>query len=203
MAFRIEERFVVRAPAARAFAYLVDPTQVVGCLPGAELAEVIDPRTFAGNVKVKVGAITVAYRGKVVLEEVDEAAKRVRMRAEGRESGGAGSAKMSMESRIVAAEGGGVEVVVVADVDVAGRIVQLGRGMFEQVAHQLFAQFAGCVRARLEAEDPAAAATVTGTGPAAPPPRQAEAVRALPLLMRALWAWLLSLFRRRRPPAPR
>lgn len=201
MAFRIEERFVVRAPAARAFAYLVDPTQVVGCLPGAELAEVIDPRTFAGNVKVKVGAITIAYRGKVVLEEVDEAAKRVRMRAEGRESGGAGSAKMSMESRIVPAEGGGVEVVVVADVDVAGRIVQLGRGMFEQVAHQLFAQFAGCVRARLEAEDPAAAATAAGA--AAPPPRPAEAVRALPLLMRALWAWLLSLFRRRRPPAPR
>ena len=198
MAFRIEERFVVRAPAVRAFAYLVDPTQVVGCLPGAELAEVVDPKTFLGSVKVKVGAMTVAYQGKVILEEVDEAARRVRMRAEGRERGGAGSAKMTMESRVVPAEGGGVEVVVVADVDVVGRLVQLGRGMFEQVAHQLFAQFAGCVRARLEADDPAAAAT---GGP--PPPGPVQPVRALPLLMRALWAWVLALFRRRRPPAAR
>jgi carbon monoxide dehydrogenase subunit G len=162
VAIRIEERFVVQAPAERVFAYLVDPAQVVECLPGAELVEVVDPRNFVGNVKVKVGAITVSYRGRVVLEEVDVPGGRVRMRAEGRESGGGGSAKMAMESR-VAGTGAGAEVVVVAELDVAGRIVQLGRGMFEQVAHQIFAQFSGCVRARLEAAPAGAAA---GSAPA-------------------------------------
>jgi hypothetical protein len=105
---------------------------------------------------------------------------------------------MAMESRVSAAQGGGSEVVVQADLDVVGRIVQLGRGMIEQVSRQLFQQFAGCVRAVLEAE---AAARSAGSGAAAAvreaPPRR-EAVRALPTLLRAFWAWILSLFRRRR-----
>lgn len=201
MAIHIEERFTVAAPPGAVWDYLVDPRRVVGCLPGAELAEVIDERTFAGNVKVKVGAITVAYRGKVTMGELDAAGRRVRMTGEGREAAGTGSAKMTMESRVTPAEGGGTEVIVLADVDVVGRIVQLGRGMIEQVAHQLFKEFSACVRATLEAEasaraSPASAEAGAAAAPLAPPKRQ-EAVRALPLLMRALWAWLLSLFGRR------
>src|SRR5512137_3114863 len=100
MATRIEEKFEVGAPAASVWAYLVDPRQVVHCLPGAELTEVVDDRTFLGRVKVKVGPVTVAYQGKVLLEELDETGKRVRMSGEGRETAGAGAAQMHMESRL-------------------------------------------------------------------------------------------------------
>jgi carbon monoxide dehydrogenase subunit G len=196
MAIRIEERFRVDAPVEAVWDYLVDPRRVVTCLPGAELTEVVDERTFHGNVKVKVGAITVSYRGRVRLVEVDGAARRVRMEADGRESTGTGSAKMTMESTVTAAAGD-AEVVVSAEVDVVGRLVQLGRGMIEQVSHQLFQQFAACVRATLEGEARARAGEVAAP---APPPR-AEPVRALPLLMRALWAWLLGLLRRTPRPS--
>lgn len=152
MAIRVEERFVVPAPVEHVWEYLVDPRRVVTCLPGAELVEVVDERTFRGNVTVKVGTVTVSYRGRIQVAELDAAARRVKMTGEGRESTGTGSARMVMESRVSAAPGGGSEVVVLADVVVVGRIVQLGRGMVEQVAHQLFQQFAGCVRAVLEAE---------------------------------------------------
>jgi carbon monoxide dehydrogenase subunit G len=162
MGFRIEEQFVVNAPAPAVWAYLVDPTRVVTCLPGAELREVVDPRTFRGAVKVKVGAITVAYQGTVRLVEVDEAARSVRMTGEGRESTGSGAAKMTMSSTVTDRPEGGVQVRVQADVDVVGRLVQLGRGMIEQVSHQLFQQFAACVRATLEAE-----AAARGTAAAA------------------------------------
>jgi carbon monoxide dehydrogenase subunit G len=189
MPTRIEERFEVRAPIERVWSYLVDPRQVVGCLPGAELTEVVDDRTFHGAVKVKVGPVTVAYKGRVVLGEVDPAAHRVKMLGEGRETGGAGSARMTMESRLAPAPGG-TEVTVLAEVDVAGRLVQLGRGMIEQVSHQLFGQFADCVRATLEAAPGAAPAAGAG-----------QPVRAVPLVLRALWAalvaWLRRLFQRR------
>jgi len=185
MGTRIEERFVVRAPADAVWAYLIDPRRVVRCLPGAELTEVVDERTFHGTVKVKVGPVTVGYQGRVVLVEVDQAARRVRMSGEGRESTGSGSARMSMESRVTAQPGGEAEVVVVAEVDIAGRLVQLGRGMMEQVSQQLFQQFAACVRATLEAAE-------------AGPPPQARPVAAIPLLLRALWAWLAGLFRPKR-----
>ncbi|HEY6100498.1 MAG TPA: SRPBCC family protein [Anaeromyxobacter sp.] len=192
MAIHIEERFRVNAPVQAVWDYLVDPRRVVLCLPGAELTEVVDERTFHGNVKVKVGTVTVSYKGRVRIVDIDVAGHRARMEGDGRESTGAGSAKMAMESTVTPAEGG-TEVVVRADVDVVGRIVQLGRGMIEQVSHQLFQQFAACVRSTLEGEE---AARLGATAPA-PPPRRPEAVAALPLLMRALWAWFVGLFRRR------
>jgi len=195
MAIRIEERFVVNAPAGAVWDYLVDPRRVVTCLPGAELVDVADERTFNGKVRVKVGTVTVSYQGRVHLDEVDAAARRVKMSAEGREAAGTGAARMSMQSTVAAAPGGGTEVVVHAELDVVGRIVQLGRGMIEQVSHQLFGQFATCVRATLEAEAAQAAGGAAAAAVPAPP-RRAETVAALPLFFRALWAWIVSWFRR-------
>lgn len=209
MAIRIEERFQVKAPVEATWAFLVDPRRVVTCLPGAELTDVKE-RTFLGAVKVKVGSVTVAYKGKVTLDEIDVAAHRVRMSGEGRESAGAGSARMRMESRVTPLPDGGAEVVVQSDVDVVGRIVQLGRGMIEQVSHQVFQQFAGNVRRTLESEaaqraatDAAAAAGAPAPAAAPPAPRAQEPLRALPLLFRALWAWILSLFRPGQGGAPK
>ncbi len=206
MAIRIEERFTVQAPVEATWAFLIDPRRVVTCLPGAELTDVPDARTFLGAVKVKVGTVTVAYKGKVMLEEVDAASHRVRMAGEGRESAGAGSAKMRMESRVGAMPGGGAEVVVRSDVDVVGRIVQLGRGMIEQVSHQVFQQFAGNVRATLEAEAAQRAGAPGGAEAAAAAQarraRTQQPLRALPLFFRALWAWILSLFRPGKRGAP-
>jgi len=196
MAIRIEERFGVNAPPDAVWSFLVDPRKVVTCLPGAQLLEVIDERTFEGCVKVKVGAVVVTYKGRIRIEELDERARRVEMQGAGRESAGAGSARMRMSSTVSPAPGG-AEVVVHAEVDVAGRIVQLGRGLVEQVSHQIFGEFSACVRATLEAAGAGAAA-------ASPAPPRRETVAALPLLFRALWAWVLSLLGvKRRDPAGR
>ena len=103
------------------------------------------------------------------------------MDGEGRESGGAGSARMSMESRLTPQPGGLTEVVVVSDVEVVGRLVQLGRGMIEQVSHQVFLQFAEQVRATLEAEAAAARGGAgAARGPAAGPGRGGGGPAAAP-----------------------
>ncbi len=196
MGTRIEEKFAVDAPAAAVWAYLVDPRRVVRCLPGAELTEVADERTFLGRVKVKVGPVTVAYQGKVLLVELDEAGRVVRMSGEGRETTGSGAARMHMESRLVPLPSGATEVTVVAEVDIAGRLMQLGRGMIEQVSHQLFQQFAACVQSTLEAEAAAASSPSGAPAPPPSPPREAEPVRAIPLLLTTLWAALSRFLRR-------
>jgi carbon monoxide dehydrogenase subunit G len=190
MGMKIEERFSVRAPAAAVWAYLVDPRRVVTCLPGAELVEVVDDRTFLGNVKIKVGPVTVSYKGRITMVEVDEAGRRVRMSGEGRETTGAGSARMAMESQLTERAGGETDVVVVSEVDVVGRLVQFGRGMIEQVSHQLFEQFATCVKGTLEAEARAGGVPAVA-GPAGP----VEPVAAIPLFFRALWAWFVGHLR--------
>jgi uncharacterized protein len=157
MSMKIQETFAVQAPVARVWEFLIDPQQVVQCLPGAELTEVEDERTFRGRIRVKVGPVTASYKGKAHLEDLNEAEHRVRMVGEGKETAGSGSARMTMNSRLVELPGGGTEVHVEASVDVVGRIVQFGRGLMEEVSRQLFRQFSACVQVRL-AEEPAEAA---------------------------------------------
>src|SRR5256714_10977895 len=90
---QLENSFQVGAPPDKVFAYLLDINKVVGCVPGAELSEVVDPATFKGKVKVKVGPITVAYSGTARIAERDDAGHSATLEAEGRETTGPGSAR--------------------------------------------------------------------------------------------------------------
>src|SRR5205085_12295244 len=200
MSLRIEETFELRAPVDRTWRYLVDPRQIVNCLPGAELTEVTDEETVLGRVRVKVGPITAAYDGRVTITGRDDAAHVVSMVGEGRERTGAGSAKMTMTSRLTPLSGGATQVQVVADVDIVGKAAQFGRGMIESVNKQLFKQFTECLRGTLEgplvselqaeplAPAPVASATtarLAGAMPAIPAPANSEPLRIVPLLMRS------------------
>jgi carbon monoxide dehydrogenase subunit G len=201
MPFRIEEEFEVQAPVQRVWEYLIDPAKVVVCIPGAELLETQDERTFIGAVKVKVGPMTMSYRGQVKFTEVDEQGRQVRMVGEGREAGGAGSAKVSMLSKVTPLDGRGALVVVSADVDLVGKIVQFGRGMIEEVSRQLFQQFSACVKKQLEGEV-ADNAQSPGSTPAEsrsterPPEAETEALSAAPLVLRAMWTVVRRFFLR-------
>jgi carbon monoxide dehydrogenase subunit G len=220
---KTEETFQLRAPADRVWAYLIDPRNVVTCLPGAELTSVQDESTFLGKVKVKVGPVVAAYSGKVVITERDDVARVVRMVGEGKEGSGGGSAKVAITSTVVELPGGMAEVRVTADLDIVGRIAQFGRGMIESVNKQMFRQFTDCVRATLESQPVTAASSErVGSGPSTsalgsataasadntrPVPQvPAQPVRLLPLLGRAGWEMLVALVRRvfrRRTEPPR
>jgi len=189
MAFKIEERFEVQAPVERVWKYLIDPARVVECLPGAELVEMTDAQNFTGAIKVKVGPLAMSYKGKAKFTEVNEETHHVRMVGDAREVGGSGSTKVTMLSTVAPlASGGGSEVVVNAEVELVGKIVQFGRGMIEEVSRQMFRQFSTCVRAKLEVveDQPAEKPVETET----------KAVAAAPLAFRALWAIIARFFRR-------
>ncbi len=155
MSLSLNETFRVEAPPDRVWRFLKNPAEVVTCLPGAELTSTIDERTYGGRVKVKVGPITAAYAGKATLAEVDDAARRMQIVAEGKESGGSGSARMTMTGVVTALADGRSEVSVDAVIDIAGRVMQFGRGLIESVNKQLFRQFAESVQAKLAAADAA------------------------------------------------
>jgi carbon monoxide dehydrogenase subunit G len=191
MAFKIEERFEVQAPVERVWTYLIDPKRVVDCLPGAELLEQQDEHTFLGAIKVKVGPLAMSYKGQAKFTEVNEETHQVRMVGDAREVSGSGSTKVSMLSTVAPLASGGSEVVVIADVDLVGKIVQFGRGMIEEVSRQMFRQFSACVKHHLEvAEEPQA------TEEPPDPPAEPKPVAAAPLAFRALWAIIVRFFRR-------
>lgn len=204
MGITIKETFQVQAPIDTVWKFVMDPHLVASCMPGAKLEEVVDAQTYVGSIKIKVGAVTTSYKGRVQFTRVDEAEHVIEMTAEGRETGG-GIAKGGMVCRLVAVAAGQTEVAAEANVDLTGRIMQVGRGMIEAVSHQLFLQFVAVVQSRLEtpatpptgAEAAAGPSTATPTAP--PPMAEPPPIKILPLLLKTLWAsikgWLSRLFR--------
>jgi carbon monoxide dehydrogenase subunit G len=191
MAIRLEERFLVNAPVDPVWDFMVDPRRVVACVPGGEL-EAVDGRTFLGAVKVLVGPLTLAYRGRVRLAKVDADLRRVTIVGEARERAGTDSARLTLESWLGSLPDGRTEVVAIARVDVAGRILRLGLGVLQPLGHAVFQEFAARVQERIEADE---ACRARGE---APPVRGAtEPLRAIPFALGSLRAWVLGMFRPR------
>jgi carbon monoxide dehydrogenase subunit G len=185
----ISRRFEVPATPERVWSYLVTPELVANCLPGAALlSSSPDGRSHEGTVTVKLGALGVSYSGTADFEEIDDAARQLRVRAKGREKTGAGTAEMTMTARVASAEAGGSEVSLDASASVSGKIVTLGRGMIEVVSEQVLSDFAECLSARLvEGGRGSGGSPAEGDeGPAT----TATPANALSILWRSLRSWL-------------
>jgi carbon monoxide dehydrogenase subunit G len=194
---QLENSFSVNAPPDRVFAYLLDVNKVVGCVPGAELSEVVDDKTFKGKVKVKVGPITVAYSGTAKIVDRDDAARSATLEAEGRETTGPGSARAKALMK-VDAEGAGSVVKITTDYSIAGRVAQFGRGVMEDVSRRIVNDMAACIKANVEGQQQMPA--VEGGAPAeAPPQVTAAPVNAISLFFQVLWSGVRKLFGARTP----
>lgn len=170
---QIQNQFDVAAPPDRVYAFLLDVNRVVTCMPGAELSEVVDPTTFKGRVRIKVGPITVSYNGTARITERDDAARAATLAADGRETTGPGSARATARMTVEPGENGTSKVLLDTDFTVAGRIANFGRGVMEDVSKRLVSQMADCIKSNLESEAPeetaAPPAAEGGEAPAAPP----------------------------------
>ena len=162
---QLENSFTVGAPPARVFAYLLDVNKIVGCVPGAELSEVVDPTTFKGKVKIKVGPITVGYSGTARIADRDDANHAATLEADGKETTGPGSARAKARMT-VAADGQGSIVKIVTEYSVAGRVAQFGRGVMEDVSRRIVNDMAACIKANVEAGEPSGGGSGGGGGDA-------------------------------------
>ena len=211
---QIENSFDVAAPADRVFGFLLDVNKVVGCMPGAELSEVIDPTTFKGKVKIKVGPVTVAYAGTARIIDRDEANRTATLEGDGRETTGPGSARAKAFMKVEDVAGAS-RVTFTTDFTVAGRVAQFGRGLMEDVSRKLIGQMAECIKSQLEvpeeaaqavmaateipppaaAAEPGAAASAPGPPPAAPTPAPAPPAVAPVNMLGLLWSVFIGRLR--------
>ncbi len=210
MAIEIEETFQVDAPIAKVWAFMTSPENVAACMPGASVAEILDERSFLGNIKLKVGAVTAKYQGKIAFTELDEAAHTMEMLAEGKEPGG-GTVSGTITSRLKSLADGGTEVYCQSSIELTGKIMQVGRGMIQGVSQQLFKKFVTNTKKRLEVPaDEAAASPATASGAGAgetatsvpqsgpvssPVQDDDDSIAVLPLLLKALGASILNFFK--------
>jgi carbon monoxide dehydrogenase subunit G len=139
--------FTVDIPVDQAWQVLTDLERIAPCLPGAELRDV-EGDDYHGVVKVKVGPITTEYRGKVTFVERDEGAHRAVLRAQGREVRGQGQANATITATLAESDAS-TRVSVVTDLNITGRVAQLGRGVLADVSNRLMSEFVETLEATL------------------------------------------------------
>jgi carbon monoxide dehydrogenase subunit G len=179
---RLEHSFEVGVPVERAWDVLLDIEKIAPCMPGAALGE-FDGENFTGTVKVKLGPVSMSFKGKGQFVERDEAARRVVIKASGQDARGAGAASASVTAQLHP-EGASTRVDVVTDLNISGKAAQFGRGMIGDVSGKLLGQFVDCLTTKLADEAPAPAATTSApvTAPVSAPvsaPAEPEAVDLL------------------------
>jgi carbon monoxide dehydrogenase subunit G len=137
---KIEDSFRVDVPVEEAWDVLLDVERIAPCMPGAQLQEV-EGNEFRGIVKIKVGPITAQYKGAAQIVEADEAARKVVLKAEGRDTRGQGNAS-AMVTATLTADGDGTVVNIDTDLNITGKVAQFGRGVMADVSSKLLGQFA-------------------------------------------------------------
>ena len=166
MGIQVESSFLVPAPIEEAWKLLTDVPRIVPCMPGAEITEVIDERTFKGVAKVKVGPIQLQFQGQAQLHDLDPVAHRSNMSARASDAKGRGNMQSEMTFSM-AAEGDQTRVDVLTDLTLTGSVAQYGRGagLIKEIANQFTRQFAANLAAQLSGTaTPDAAKPVSGIG---------------------------------------
>ena len=145
MALTLENEFVVSAGIEPTWRLLLDLERVSRCLPGAAVEPAGADGEVLGTMRVKLGPIAMTYNGTARLDEVDESARVAVVAVEGKETRGQGSASARIRSTRVRIE---------TELNVTGRPAQFGRGIMQDVAAKMLADFADCL-SRTLAEAPA------------------------------------------------
>jgi carbon monoxide dehydrogenase subunit G len=174
-----DNSFDVPLSPAQAWAVLMDIRRIAPCMPGAALTEVIDAQNFRGKIAVRLGPVALAFAGRVQFEDVDEANHSARVKAQGSDDKGRGSANATATFRIEPADIGS-RVFIHTDLMLSGAVAQYGRGvgMIQATAAQIIGQFAANLRTQLERQP--ASATPDVLSPPIVPERTAEPLRAAP-----------------------
>src|SRR5437773_5041139 len=163
MAMEMDHSFTVPVPPERAWDVLLDVERIAPCMPGASVEE-FDGEVVTGRIKVKVGPVSLTYRGTAKFTERDPDTKVIVLEASGKETRGAGTASATVRATLEPG-GEGTIASMHTTMNVTGRPAQFGRGVMVEVGGKLVEQFAQNLR-QLITDDSAggggAAATEAG-----------------------------------------
>lgn len=165
MAMEMDHSFTVPVPPDRAWDVLLDVEKIAPCMPGATVDE-FDGEVVTGRIKVKVGPVSLTYRGTAKFTERDPDARVIVLEASGKETRGAGTASATVRATLEPESGGeGTTASMHTTMNVTGRPAQFGRGVMIEVGSKLVEQFAQNLR-QLIAEDGAAGGNAAATATA-------------------------------------
>ncbi|MGH3190071.1 MAG: SRPBCC family protein, partial [Streptosporangiaceae bacterium] len=157
MAMEMDHTFTVPVPPDQAWDVLLDVKRIAPCMPGATVDEV-DGDVVTGHIKVKVGPVSLTYRGTANFGDRDPAARTILVEASGKETRGAGTASANVRASLEPSGDNATTVTMHTTMNVTGRPAQFGRGVMVEVGGKLVEQFAQNLAAQITRD------SVTDTG---------------------------------------
>ena len=156
---KLLNEFTVNRPIDETWNVLTDVERIAPCMPGAALEE-IEGDVFRGVVKVKLGAISTAFKGQANFIERDDAAHRAVLKGEGRDTTGKGNASALITAKLESIDEGTTKCFVETDLHITGKVAQFGRGIMGDVSKKLMNQFATNLNTMLDQQP-----TIAQSGP--------------------------------------
>jgi carbon monoxide dehydrogenase subunit G len=142
MAIELDNSFTVPVPPKQAWDVLLDVERIAPCMPGATVTEV-NGDEITGTVKVKLGPVSLTYKGTAKFTEKDEDRRSVSVEARGKETRGAGTASATVQASLAPGETEDQTIATMhTSLNVTGRPAQFGRGVMADVSAKLVEQFA-------------------------------------------------------------
>ena len=138
MAVELQHTFTTGKTPDESYASVLDLEHVITCVEGGHVLELTSPTAAKAEIKVKMGAMTLSYKGTVEVVEQDDAARRAVMRVKSREVGGQGFANATVAFAV--GEGGGT---IDTNAQITGKAASMGDGVVSGVLEALIADFAG------------------------------------------------------------
>jgi carbon monoxide dehydrogenase subunit G len=164
MAMEMDHSFTVPVPPERAWDVLLDVERIAPCMPGASVDE-FDGEVVTGRIKVKVGPVSLTYRGTAKFTERDPDAKVIVLEASGKETRGAGTASATVRATLEPESGGeATKASMHTTMNVTGRPAQFGRGVMVEVGSKLVEQFAQNLRQLITDETGSGGSRPAATG---------------------------------------
>lgn len=159
MSMDLDHSFTVPVAPDRAWDVLLDVERIAPCMPGATVEE-FDGEVVTGRIKVKVGPVSLTYRGTAKFTERDPGTRVVVVDASGKETRGAGTASAAIRATLEPS-GEGTQVLIHTSMNVTGRPAQFGRGVIAEVGGKLVEKFSQNL-AQMISDGGQAAAAVDG-----------------------------------------
>lgn len=150
MAIELDNSFTVPVPPEQAWDVLLDVERIAPCMPGASVTSVQGDE-ITGQVKVKLGPLSLSYKGTAKFIEKDPASHTIAIEATGKETRGAGTASATVHASLKPADAEGQTTVSIhTSLNVTGRPAQFGRSLLPEVSGKLIDQFAANLRALID-----------------------------------------------------
>ena len=138
-----DNEFEVPVPIDQAWDILMDIERIAPCVPGAELTEVVDEKTYKGKISVKLGPVALTFNGQTTFEELDVANYSAKLKAQGTDAKGRGGAHANVAFHMEPSDNG-TKVIIATSLQLSGAVAQYGRGvgMVKDLSQQIIGQFA-------------------------------------------------------------